>query len=134
MQYVIEFLDEANSVVRVLHAEASSPANAFTACRRPRLVVRRLDGVRGRQPRSARTFHLEASDQVDGEVTMALQFSALRDALIAAGAPPEKADAAAEEVAAHLTRRDTLSPWAKASVGLIVLYAMAILALVAWMR
>ncbi|HME85636.1 MAG TPA: hypothetical protein VKG91_14080 [Roseiarcus sp.] len=32
---------------------------------------------------------------------MALQLGALRDALLAAGAPPEKADKAAEEVAAY---------------------------------
>jgi hypothetical protein len=134
MQYVIEFLDEANLVVRVLHSQ--QPFERVPACSRKnlacrRLAARRLNGVRGRHPRSARTFHLEASDQVNGEVTMALQLGALRDALIAAGAPPDKADAAAKEVAAHQTRRDTLSPWAKASVGLIVFYAMAVLALVA---
>ncbi len=29
MQYQIEFLDDANAVVRVMSAEAGSPANAF---------------------------------------------------------------------------------------------------------
>ncbi len=29
MQYRIEFFDDANTVVRVMHAEARSPANAF---------------------------------------------------------------------------------------------------------
>jgi len=39
---------------------------------------------------------------------MALQFGALRDALIDAGAPPEKAAEAAEEVAALYTSRRRL--------------------------
>jgi hypothetical protein len=60
MQYQIEFLDNANTVVRMVHANAGSPAIAF------RLVVEKgwptgALMARIRQLWAARTFRLKAS-------------------------------------------------------------------------
>jgi hypothetical protein len=51
---------------------------------------------------------------------MALQLGALRDAFLAANVPPEKASAAAEEVAAYDTRLTHLTPLVQVALGLLV--------------
>ncbi len=51
---------------------------------------------------------------------MALQLGALRDAFLAANVPPEKASAAAEEVAAYDTRLTHLTTRVQIALGLLV--------------
>jgi len=51
---------------------------------------------------------------------MALQLGALRDAFLAANVPPEKASAAAEEVAAYDTRLTHLTTPVQVALGLLV--------------
>jgi hypothetical protein len=51
---------------------------------------------------------------------MALQLGALRDAFLAANVPPEKASAAAEEVAAYDTRLTHLTTLVQVALGLLV--------------
>jgi hypothetical protein len=65
---------------------------------------------------------------------MALQLGALREALIDAGASPEKANKAAEEVASHFAWRARIAnpcanPWARWSVGMLVAYVAALVAM-----
>jgi len=52
---------------------------------------------------------------------MALQLGALRDALIAAGSTPDKANLAAEEVAAYENRLTQLTTLAQVMLAILVL-------------
>lgn len=52
---------------------------------------------------------------------MALQLGALRDALLAANVPPEKAEAAAEEVAGYENRLTRLTTLVQAALAVLVL-------------
>jgi hypothetical protein len=52
---------------------------------------------------------------------MALQLGALRDALLAANIPPEKAAAAAEEVAGYENRLTRLTTLVQVAIGILVI-------------
>jgi hypothetical protein len=67
LQYRIEFLDDANKVVRVTHAEASCPANAFLVAVEkdwpPDAVMARVFDKHGRRGPSVSRPHADQAGE-----------------------------------------------------------------------